>query len=130
MLPYFHEYSLEEILYIFLQEPRATKLNESSQSLGFWSRNQQIVMLPSEPTKENNERLITYYRAKVSNNELKIEVKNKEIFSYLISQLITKTTNAVKTGAPNQNVLNIYQSVLLTEFEKIHFKFLKKITSF
>ncbi len=102
MLPYFHERSLEEILYIFLQEPRATKLNESSRSLGFWSKNQSMVMLPSEPTKENNERLITYYRADISNNELKIKVKNKEIFSYFISQLITKTTNAVKNGAPNQ----------------------------
>lgn len=102
MLPYFHERSLEEILYIFLQEPRATKLNKSSQSLGIFSKNQPMVMLPSDPTKENNERLITYYRAVVSNDELKIKVKNKEIFSYLISQLITKTTNAVKNGAPNQ----------------------------
>lgn len=84
MLPYFHERSLEEILYIFLQEARATKLNKSSQSLGIFSKNQPMVMLPSDPTKENNERLITYYRAVVSNDELKIKVKNKEIFSYLV----------------------------------------------
>ncbi|WP_270245036.1 hypothetical protein [Lactococcus lactis] len=102
MLPYFHEHSLEEILYIFLQEPRATELNKSSQSFGLFSKNQPMVMLPSEPTEENGERLITYYRATVSKDDLKIKVKNKEIFSYLISQLITKTTNAVKTGAPNQ----------------------------
>ncbi len=102
MLPYFHERSLEEILYIFLQEPRATELNNSSQSFGLFSKNQPMVILPSEPTEENGERLITYYRATVSKDDLKIKVKNKEIFSYLISQLITKTTNAVKNGAPNQ----------------------------
>lgn len=102
MLPYFHERSLEEILYIFLQEPRATELNKSSQSFGLFSKNQPMVMLPSEPTEENGERLITYYRATISKNDLKIKVKNKEIFSYLISQLINKTTNAVKNGAPNQ----------------------------
>ena len=102
MLPYFHERSLEEILYIFLQEPRATKLKTSSQSFGLFSKNQSMVMLPSEPTEENGERLITYYRATVSKDDLKIKIKNKEIFSYLISQLITKTTNAVKNGAPNQ----------------------------
>lgn len=102
MLPYFHERSLEEILYIFLQEPRATALNNSSQSFGLFSKNQPMVMLPSEPTEENGERLITYYRATVSKDELKIKVKNKEIFNYLISQLITKTTNAVKNGAPHQ----------------------------
>ncbi|MBK5077328.1 hypothetical protein IL308_11235 [Lactococcus lactis] len=102
MLPYFHERSLEEILYIFLQEPRATELNKSSQSFGLFSKNQPLVMLPSEPTEENGERLITYYRATISKNDLKKKVKNKEIFSYLISQLITKTTNAVKNGVPNQ----------------------------
>lgn len=102
MLPYFHERSLEEILYIFLQEPRATELKTSSQSFGLFSKNQSMVMLPSEPTEENGERLITYYRATVSKDDLKIKIKNKEIFSYLISQLITKTTNAVKNGAPNQ----------------------------
>ena len=102
LLPYFHERSLEEILYIFLQEPLATQLSESSQLLGFLSKNQTIIMLPSEPTKENRERLITYYRAEVSKKELKFKVKDKESFSYLISQLIKKTKQSMQEGAPNQ----------------------------
>lgn len=102
LLPYFHECSLEEILYIFLQEPLATQLSESSQLLGFLSKNQTIIMLPSEPTIENGERLITYYRAEVSKKELKFKVKDKESFSYLISQLIKKTKQSMQDGAPNQ----------------------------
>jgi hypothetical protein len=102
MIPYFHERSLEEILYIFLQEQRATGLNESSNLLGILSKNQPMVLLPSEPTEENEEKLLIYYRATVSNKELKIKIKDKESFSYLISQLIKKTTNSIEEGAPNQ----------------------------
>lgn len=102
LMPYFHERSLEEILYIFLQEPLATQLSESSQLLGFLSKSQTIIMLPSEPTRENGERLITYYRAEVSKKELKFKVKDKESFSYLISQLIKKTKKSMQDGAPNQ----------------------------
>ena len=102
MIPYFHERSLEEILYIYLQEQRATSLNESSNLLGILSKNQPMVLLPSEPTKENEEKLLIYYRASVSNKELKIKIKDKETFNYLFSQLIKKTTNSIEKGVPNQ----------------------------
>ncbi|WP_251920176.1 hypothetical protein [Lactococcus lactis] len=102
MIPYFHERSLEEILYIYLQEQRATSLNESSNLLGILSKNQPMVLLPSEPTKENEEKLLIYYRASVSNKELKIKIKDKETFNYLFSQLIRKTTNSIEKGVPNQ----------------------------
>ncbi len=87
-------------------------------------------MLPSDPTKENNERLITYYRAVVSNDELKIKVKNKEIFSYLISQLITKTTNAVKNGAPNQKRFEYLSVCFAYGIRENTLQIFEKITSF
>ncbi|MGV8956278.1 hypothetical protein [Lactococcus lactis] len=102
LLPYFHERSLEENLYIFLQEPAAIHLRESSQVLGFLSKNQSIVMFPCEPSKENGERLMTYYRAEVSKKELKFKVKDKESFSYLISQLIKRTNQSMQEGAAHQ----------------------------
>jgi hypothetical protein len=102
MIPYFHDRSLDEILYIFLQEQRAISLNESSNLLGILSKNQPMVLLPSVPSKDNDEKLLIYYRATISNKELLFKIKDKESFSYLISQLITRTMNSLEDGAPNQ----------------------------
>ncbi|MCU5753987.1 hypothetical protein OBG91_11610 [Lactococcus lactis] len=102
MIPYFHDRSLDEILYIFLQEQRAISLNESSNLLGILSKNQPMVLLPSIPSKDNDEKLLIYYRATISNKELLFKIKDKESFSYLISQLITRTMISLEDGAPNQ----------------------------
>lgn len=77
-------------------------MNESSNLLGILSKNQPMVLLPSKPTKENEEKLLIYYRASVSNKEKKIKIKDKESFNYLFSQLIKKTTNSIEKGVPKQ----------------------------
>lgn len=77
-------------------------MNESSNLLGILSKNQPMVLLPSIPSKDNDEKLLIYYRATISNKELLFKIKDKESFSYLISQLITRTMISLEDGAPNQ----------------------------
>lgn len=82
-------------------------MNESSNLLGILSKSQPMVLLPSKPTKENEEKLLIYYRASVSNKEKKIKIKDKESFNYLFSQLIKKKRTPLKKECLIKNVLNI-----------------------
>ena len=102
LIPYFYDCSLEELLYLFLQEPQATQLKDVSQRFSIGAKNQRLVFLPSRQSEENDFSLLTHYRVERSSHELQYPIKDKEAFNFLLHQLAKKTTEALTKENPFQ----------------------------